>query len=121
MLRLPFQKLKVWQKGMELAQRVYEASNKLPKEELYGLISQLRRSAVSVPSNLAEGSQRTSDKDFANFVLIAKGSLAELETQILLSEQLHYLSKSQAAPLINLIQELQKMLRALHETLTAIR
>jgi len=76
---------------MTLAKEVYGVTQVFPETEKFGLINQLRRAAVSVPSNIAEGSQRTSDKDFFNFICIAKGSLAELETQIILSHTLRYM------------------------------
>ena len=85
MTRLPFGQLQIWQKSMLLAKEIYRITSSFPKAEIYGLTSQMRRCAVSIPSNIAEGSQRVSDKDFANFILIAKGSLAELHTQLLLS------------------------------------
>jgi four helix bundle protein len=121
MSRLPFQKLQVWQKGMQLAKKTYEVSKKLPQDELYGLTSQIRRASVSVPSNIAEGSQRTTDRDFANFLSVSKGSLAELQTQILLISELGYISTQENELLQTDINELQKMLGALHVKLTATR
>jgi four helix bundle protein len=84
--------LDVWNAGMELVTRLYEATRSFPAEEIYGLTSQLRRSAVSIPSNIAEGAARNGDKEFVQFLYVALGSLAELETQIILSERLGYLS-----------------------------
>ncbi|MEW6133747.1 MAG: four helix bundle protein [Pseudomonadota bacterium] len=85
--------LLAWQESMVLVKLVYELTAAFPKEELYGLTSQLRRAAVSIPSNIAEGAARNGDREFHQFLAIARGSLAELETQMLLAEQLGYLAK----------------------------
>ena len=114
---MPYEKLNVWKKGMELAELVYVSTNSFPKQEQYGITSQMRRSAVSIPSNIAEGSQRSTQKDFAQFILIAKGSLAELKTQSELSWKLSYLSDSNWKLLENAIIELDKMLRSFHSKL----
>ena len=106
---------------MFLTKQIYRYSKEFPSEELYGLTSQMRRSAISIPSNIAEGSQRKSDKEFSNFILIAKGSLAELETQILLAESLEYLNKENTEILMEEITELDKMLFAFSQKLTANR
>ncbi len=81
----------VWQKSMLLAEKIYEISSQFPKEELYGLTSQIRRAAVSVPSNIAEGAARKSDKEFLQFITISLGSLSEIETQYILATRLGYL------------------------------
>lgn len=83
--------LQVWQEGMALAKDVYAVTASFPKEEMYGLTSQMRRAAVSVPSNIAEGAARGSKKEFLQFLVIARGSLMELETQILLSKDLGFI------------------------------
>jgi four helix bundle protein len=83
--------LRVWKKSVELVTVVYKITESFPKHELYGLTSQIRRSAVSVPSNIAEGAARTSNREFANFLSISRGSLSELETQVLISKNLGYL------------------------------
>ena len=82
--------LKAWQEGMNLVEDVYRFTSTFPNEERFGLISQMRRSAVSVPSNIAEGAGRNGDKEFLNFLGIARGSLSELETQVQLSQRLGY-------------------------------
>ena len=82
--------LDVWQKSMDFVQVVYELTGAFPKEEVYGLTSQLRRSAVSIPSNIAEGAARNTDKGFLNFLYIAQGSAAEAETQLLIALRLKY-------------------------------
>ena len=86
-----YQKLVVWQKAMELVTAIYQVTASFPDCEKFGLVSQMRRAAVSIPSNIAEGSGRGSDKDFARFLQIAKGSLLEVETQLLISHKMHYL------------------------------
>ena len=92
-----FKNLQIWKDAMDLAQEVYEMAEKIPTKETFGIISQMTRAAVSVPSNIAEGSGRT-DKDFSHFLTIALGSLYELNTQIILSERIGYIdnNKSQA-------------------------
>ncbi len=82
--------LKVWQESMELVTDIYRITNNFPRDEVYGLTSQMRRAAVSVPSNIAEGAARTSNKEFLQFLSIARGSLSELETQIIISINLDY-------------------------------
>lgn len=89
-----YQKLEAWQMAMALAEAVYKTTRTFPKEEVYGLTSQIRRAVVSIPSNIAEGAARASAKEFMQFLLIARGSAAELETQLLLAGKLGYLSAS---------------------------
>jgi four helix bundle protein len=99
--------LDVWKAAMELAKLVYLITSKFPKEELYGLTQQIRRSAVSIPSNIAEGAARNSRKEFIQFLHISLGSLAELETQLLLSEKLGFL---QIKEIENDVERIRKML-----------
>ena len=87
-----FKELQVWQKSMELAEFVHQLTSSFPKEEKYGLTSQIQRCAVSVPSNISEGSGRVSIKEFQHFISIAMGSLFELETQVLLASRFNYIS-----------------------------
>ncbi|MBA4391722.1 MAG: four helix bundle protein [Syntrophus sp. (in: bacteria)] len=82
--------LDVWKEAMKLAKEIYRLTSGFPKEEVYGLTAQIRRSVVSIPSNIAEGAARNSDKEFVQFLYIALGSLAELETQLLLSKELAF-------------------------------
>lgn len=110
-----FKDLVVWQKSVLLAKEVYKFAKLLPSEEQYGLKSQLQRSAVSVVSNIAEGSRRGSNKDFARFLWIAHGSCAELETQLLLTDEIYSLDTS---VLQGLLDEIQKMLTRLIQTLS---
>ena len=104
-----FRNLQIWKDAMDLAQAVYEITEALPKMETYGLISQITRAAVSVPSNIAEGSGR-SDKDFSHFLTIALGSLFELNTQIMLSERIGYLTSEQSLALQGRADKLQMMI-----------
>jgi four helix bundle protein len=108
-----YQDLIVWQKSMELAAMVYKITKKLPKEEIYSLTNQMRRAAVSIPSNIAEGQARHSIKEFIHFLRIAQGSKAELETQLLLCQKIEYLSDSDTSEIMQLLQEIGKMLTAL--------
>ncbi len=113
-----YQELIVWQKGMDLVEAVYKASQAFPKEETYGLTSQIRKAAVSVPSNIAEGQGRKSTKEFLHFLSIALGSLREVETQILIAERLTYLNKKQTTPLLTLSSEVGRLINGLHNSLT---
>lgn len=108
-----FRTLNVWQKSHTLTLLVYKATKEFPKEELFGITSQLRRSVVSIPTNLAEGCGRGSDKDFKRFVQIAMGSASESEYLILLSKDLNYISDKEFDNLILEIQEIKKMLSSL--------
>lgn len=110
-----FRDLTVWQKSMDLTQKIYEISDQLPSSEKYGLTSQIQRCAVSIPSNIAEGSQRNNRKEFKQFCGIAYGSSAELETQLILIKRLHDLENNEAN---KLLIEVQKMLRQLINKLT---
>ena len=98
-----YNNLQIWQQAMDLVEEIYKLTASFPVEEKFGLVSQMTRAAVSIPSNIAEGAGRNSDKDFAHFISIAIGSLYELNTQIVLSERLGYIDQSQS-------QELQKKL-----------
>ena len=98
-----YNNLQIWQQAMDLVEEIYKLTASFPIEEKFGLVSQMTRAAVSIPSNIAEGAGRNSDKDFAHFISIAIGSLYELNTQIVLSERLGYINQSQS-------QELQKKL-----------
>ena len=112
-----YRDLIVWQKGIELVEAVYRITKAFPREEIYGLTSQLRRAAVSVPSNIAEGQARTSTAEFKNFLSIARGSLAEVETQLLIAHRLKYLSTEQLTEVMAIHDEVSKMLPALQRGL----
>ena len=108
-----YKDLTVWQKAMDLTEEVYRLVKILPKEETYALSDQIRRSVVSVPSNIAEGQGRESKNEFRSFLSIAKGSLSELETQLLICVRLKYFSKSDIETSLSLSNEIDKMLTTL--------
>ena len=113
-----FKDLKVWQKSMDLIPLVYSVASKLPQFERYGLADQLRRSVISIPSNIAEGSKRGSRADFRQFCKIAAGSAAELETQLLATERIY--SPVGIEPILSQLVEIQKMLTKLNQKLSAV-
>ncbi|MBI2041404.1 MAG: four helix bundle protein [Candidatus Nealsonbacteria bacterium] len=106
-----YKDLTVWQKSIGLVKKVYELTSGFPKDETYGLSNQMRRAAVSIPSNIAEGYLRKNRKEFLQFLRISYGSSAELETQLIIGEELYPNIKSQAANA--LLEEIQKMLNVL--------
>jgi four helix bundle protein len=112
-----YKDLIVWQKAMDLAAEVHVLSKSFPKEEVYGLASQLRRAAVSVPSNIAEGQARQSTAEFLNFLSIARGSLAEVDTQVILAQRFRYITAETTAKAFSLIVEISKMLSSLRAKL----
>ena len=103
--------LDVWKFSMDLVEEIYRISGTFPSSEVYGLTSQIRRAAVSIPSNIAEGAARQGSKEFVQFLYIALGSLAEVETQILLAQRLHYLLDIHA--ILGMITKIKKMLNGL--------
>jgi four helix bundle protein len=113
-----YRDLIVWQKAMELAEEVYRLSYTLPKHEMYGLASQIQRAAVSIPSNIAEGHARKHKKEFVHHLSFAKGSLAELETQIILAVRLGHFEKSSVVRFWSLSQEVGKMLTPMINSLS---
>jgi len=108
-----FQDLRVWQDAMDLAEEIYRVTSTFPKHELYGLVSQMRRAAVSLPSKIAEGKGRHSDPEFVRFLLHARGSLLELQTQVLIARRLQYLSEQAAAELCRRSESIGRSLNAL--------
>lgn len=112
-----FRDLLVWQKSMALATAIYRATECFPKSEIYGLTSQMRRAAISIPSNLAEGCARSSRKDFRQFVLIAKGSNYELQTQLMLALELGYGNPIELGQVQDAVAEVAKMLNGLSDFL----
>ncbi len=108
----------VWQKSMELVERMYRMTKVFPQEEQYGLTSQIRRAAVSIPSNIAEGQARKSTAEFRNFLSIALGSRAEVETQTLIAQRLGYVTQVQTEEILSLLDELSRMLNTLRSRLT---
>lgn len=109
--------LKVWQLGMDIAEHVYHLSKSFPREETYGLTSQVRRSAASVPANIAEGNGRDSAKDYLRHLSIAVGSLCETETFLRLALRLDYVAPNETDTLLRLIEEEGRMLRGLQKSL----
>ena len=109
--------LQVWQRSMAFVKQVYEATKTFPKDELYALTNQLRRAAVSIPSNIAEGHARDSTKEFLHHLSFALGSLAEVETQLILAQDLQYLPKESLLSLIQESTEIGRMLRGLQKSL----
>ena len=114
---LHYKQLKVWQQSLEVAKVVYLLTEDFPKREWFGLASQMRRSAVSIPSNIAEGNARYTKKDYRHFVSIALGSIAELETQILLAQSLNFINEIEIQKLNDSLDEIGKMLRSIHKKL----
>ena len=108
-----YKNLVVWQKSMDLVIHVYQLTSNFPDHEKFGLTSQMRRCAVSIPSNIAEGSRRESEKDFRKFILISFGSGAELETQLEITKKLGYLEGAACADIEKLLEEVMKMLNKL--------
>lgn len=109
--------LKIWNKAMDIAEKNYLLSAEFPTEERFGLTSQIRRSAVSVPSNIAEGAGRSTNGEFRNFLSIANGSSYELLTQLILSHRLNLISEEKARPIISEVIEVQKMNNGLIKSL----
>jgi four helix bundle protein len=105
-----FKELKVWQKGRELVKEIYQATHKFPKEELFGITSQMRRSAISIPSNIAEGCGRNTGNDLNRFLDIANGSSFELETLVILCFDLDYLSQKEFEYFDAKLNEIQRMI-----------
>jgi four helix bundle protein len=112
-----YKELIVWQKSMTAVTLLYSLVKKLPKEELFALSDQMRRCAVSIPSNIAEGQQRTSGAEFLKFISYAQGSRAELETQLLICVSIGYMTEDDISELMSLLNEINKMLSALERTL----
>lgn len=103
----------VWQKGIELVKDIYSITKNFPREELYGLTSQIRRAAISIPSNIAEGWGRGTTKNYLQFLQISRGSLFELETQIIIANKQDYVNQENCSNIIDKINELGRMLNAL--------
>ncbi|MDY6950045.1 MAG: four helix bundle protein [Thermodesulfobacteriota bacterium] len=113
----PHHRLEVWKRALAFVKSVYELTSSFPGDEKFGLVSQMRRAAVSVPSNIAEGSARNSRKEFVNFLHIAQGSIAELETQVLVSQELGFADEKALAWLLAELDEISKMIIGLQKSL----
>src|SRR6266478_1289250 len=109
----PHQKLEAWAKGIELVIAIYKNSEHFPKEERYGLTSQIRRAAVSIPANIAEGAGRHSKKEFAHFLSNSQGSASELETELVISHGLGYLNETSLARLIAQLERIGRLITGL--------
>ncbi len=112
-----FQDLEVWQMAMDLSERIYRLTWEFPRHEVYGLASQLQRASVSIPSNFAEGRMRGTRRDYAHFVSMARGSLAEVRTQLILAQRLDYTTTEQSDALLNSSEHLARRLNALRRSL----
>lgn len=112
-----FKELLIWQEGMQLAKKVYEVTALFPGNEKFGLTSQMNRCVISIPSNIAEGSGRGSDKEFAHFLSIALGSAYELETQIFLAQSFGFVEQKQLPELLDLVQKIQRMINKFKDRL----
>src|SRR5918996_4877328 len=109
----PHKKLEAWKQSMDFVVEIYKATEGLPSQEIYGLTNQIRRAAVSIPSNIAEGAARQTRKEFVNFLHMAQGSLSELDTQVEIARRLGYLSETALAKLDAHIERIDKMLSGL--------
>ncbi len=112
-----YRELDVWKKAVDLVEAIYELSRQLPDDEKFGLVSQIRRAAVSVPSNIAEGYGRQHRGDYLRHLSVANGSLKEMETQLLIAGRLGFINRDQARPAWELSQEVGRMLSALSASL----
>ena len=108
-----FKDLRIWQKGIEIVSDIYISTKNFPKEELFSLTSQLRRSAISIPSNIAEGFKRFHNKEYKQFLFITLGSCAELETQIIIAKELKYINENEEAKLVEKLDHIGKMISSL--------
>jgi len=113
-----YRDLLVWQKSIALAKEIYTLTSRFPSEEKFGLVSQMRRAAVSVPSNITEGQARNITGEFVLFISHAEGSLAELNTQLVLAVELAFVSVEKAKPCASLIEELRRMLNGLRRAVS---
>jgi four helix bundle protein len=114
-----FEDLRAWQCAMTLALNIYETTQDFPKQEIYGLTSQLRRSAVSVPSNIAEGKGRASDRELSQFLNHARGSIYEVQTQLMLANKIGYLDKQQSSQLLSQAAEVGRLLNGLIKAISS--
>ncbi len=113
-----YKDLIVWQKAMDLVEDIYLITRNFPNEERYALADQMRRAAVSIPSNIAEGQSRNSQKEFKNFLSIAKGSKSELETQLIISKRLRYITQEDLEKHLDRCSEIGRMISSLSDSLS---
>jgi len=114
-----YKDLIVWQKAMDMTESLYRIVKKLPKEETYALSDQMRRAAISIPSNIAEGFGRNSKKEYLQFLYIANGSICELETQLMLCVRANYLNETEIQPIMCLLSEIGKILMTITKKLSS--
>lgn len=112
-----FKELLVWQRSIDFVTEIYRTTEAFPKDEIYGLTSQIRRAAVSIPSNIAEGNSRRNKPDYSQFLKISRGSCAEVETQLIISKNLKFLNENEHLKLNEKIIEISKMLNGLINSL----
>jgi four helix bundle protein len=112
-----YRELEVWQRAMTFAEFCYEATRTFPKAEMFGMICQIRRAAASIPANIAEGQGRQHTKEFLNFLSIARGSLKEVESHLILSQRVGLMTDEQLKPLLKLAEEISRMMSGLRRTL----
>ena len=113
-----YKDLLIWQKGIKIVSLIYQLVKSFPQEELYALSNQLKRASVSVPSNIAEGYGRNSEKSFSHFLDISRGSLFEIETQLIIAKELGFISDEKVyIEILNLIEEESKMINSFYKTL----
>ena len=108
-----YRDLDVWKLSIDLVKEVYRLTNKFPASENFGLTNQIRRAAVSIPSNIAEGQGRNSSKEFRQFLAVGIGSVAELETQLIIAQEIRYISHGELQPLLKNLDRIRKMIRSL--------
>ena len=114
-----YRDLIVWQKAMDMTESLYRIVKKLPKEETYALSDQMRRAAISIPSNIAEGFGRNSKKEYLQFLYIANGSVSELETQLMLCVRINYLKESEIQSILSLLSEIGKIIMTITKKLSS--
>jgi len=114
-----YRDLIVWQKAMDMTESLYRIVKKLPKEETYALSDQMRRAAISIPSNIAEGFGRNSKKEYLQFLYIANGSVSELETQLMLCVRINYLKESEIQSILTLLSEIGKIIMTITKKLNS--
>ncbi|MEN6450421.1 MAG: four helix bundle protein [Thermoguttaceae bacterium] len=112
-----YRELIVWQKAMDLVESIYRVTKPFPKEEVYGLTSQIRRASVSIPSNIAEGNGRNTTRDYVHFLSMAYGSVKEVETQVLIAERLCYIDSGQCHGLVQTTNEIARLISGLVNSL----
>jgi four helix bundle protein len=112
-----FRELIAWQKALDLVEETYKASKSFPKDELYGLTSQIRRAVVSIPSNIAEGQGRDTTREFRHYLSISYGSLCEVQTQIFIAQRLTYLKEEQVITLLSMANEVARLINGLSNSL----